>query len=192
MEDQKLSLSKSQLRGVLLDYRRLMPDAEFLLRNERLCENLLTYLESKQGQIIHLFLPIARNNEPDLRLIFSALKRRNHKIVVSKTDFKNRVLHHYFLEDDTVLEINQYGIPEPVNAKAADFSKVQIVLVPLSTADKLGNRIGYGGGFYDKLLEGSSAVKIGLSLAPLMDEIQQKDSWDEKLDRVLTPFENGF
>ncbi len=84
------------------------------------------------------------------------------------------------------------GIPEPSNAQKADFEEVDLVLVPLLAADKMGNRIGYGGGFYDRLLQNSKAAKIGLSLSTKLDKISQKEVWDIKLDGVLTPFEVNF
>ena len=74
------------------------------------------------------------------------------------------------------------GIPEPEQAIEADFSKVDLVLVPLCAADKMGNRIGYGGGFYDRLLSNSNTMKVGLSLSPLLDKIESLDSWGLKIE----------
>ncbi|GAB4233225.1 MAG: hypothetical protein Tsb0034_06370 [Ekhidna sp.] len=94
---------------------------------------------------------------------------------------------HFYLKSNTKLKTNNWGIPEPINAKEANVSDVDIVLVPLLLADKCGNRIGYGGGYYDRFLKESSALKVGLNLAEPVDQILQKEEWDTPLDVLITP-----
>jgi 5-formyltetrahydrofolate cyclo-ligase len=62
-------------------------------------------------------------------------------------------LKHYELRPDTPLPENRWGIPEPA-ATGADVSPAAFsaVLVPLLAVDRAGHRVGYGGGFYDRLL----------------------------------------
>ncbi len=98
------------------------------------------------------------------------------------------MMHHFHYTEQTMLEINSIGIPEPTAAKPADLSKVDLVLMPLLAADRNMNRIGYGGGFYDRLLKHTDAKKVGLSLAPFCDQIQWVDPWDAPMDHVLIPF----
>ena len=185
-------ITKSVLRKAALQYRRLLDNRLFEERNEKLCQNLLAYLNKNEFKRLHTFLPIVKNNEVNVMPILPDLLKSEIRIVISKTDFYSKQMHHFYYERDTVFEENAMGIPEPQNARTADFSEVDLVLVPLLTADKDGSRIGYGGGFYDQLLKESCAKKIGLSLSPLLDEICQIEAWDIRLDKVLTPFEVCF
>ncbi|MEP1094314.1 MAG: 5-formyltetrahydrofolate cyclo-ligase [Cyclobacteriaceae bacterium] len=182
------SISKSTLRRVLLDYRRLLDPRFFEERNELLCEKILAFIKQKEARTIHVFLAIKKNKEPDLTMIFQNLRKAGCEIVVSKTDFIRKTQEHFYLKEDTILRENKMRIPEPVNAESANFENVDLIIVPLSAADKHRNRIGYGGGYYDRLLESSNAVKVGLCLSPLLDEISQTEKWDVELDQILTPF----
>ena len=80
---------------------------------------------------------------------------------------KARFERWYFLfENHSQLEINALGIPEPKRGKSVKIKDLDIILVPLLAFDKNGHRVGYGKGYYDKLLRKCSptAIFIGLSL----------------------------
>ena len=93
---------------------------------------------------------------------------------------------HYWLTKNIKLETNSWGIPEPVDAESASFQEADLVIVPLLVGDKQGNRIGYGGGYYDKLLKGFRGQSVGLSLSPIVDQLET-NSWDVPLDVILFP-----
>lgn len=181
-------ITKSNLRSTLLGYRRLIESEVFNERNSKLCERLLTFVEESGLKTIHTFLPITRNHEPDVSSIFSELRNLGCQMVVAKTDFTSKSMQHFYFNEDTELHENRMNIPEPVGAKSIDIEKIDLILVPLSAADSKGNRVGYGGGYYDKLLKDTKSLKIGLCLSPLLDEIRQTEEWDVSLDRIITPF----
>ena len=59
------------------------------------------------------------------------------------------------------LSINRYGIPEPISSKVI---YPDIILVPLVAYDKNCNRVGYGGGFYDRYIKKIRKIKIILTI----------------------------
>ena len=157
-------------------------------RNEQLCHAISNFIDEREIQKLHVFLAIKKNNEPDISPLFNSLWAGDKKIVVSKTDFTFREIRHYYLDEKTNLAINKKGIPEPINAQEASLNDLDLIFVPLLLSDKHGYRIGYGGGYYDRLLTETKAVKVGLSLSPPVDEILQKEEWDIPLDYLITPF----
>lgn len=169
-----------------MQYRRLLSEEEYSRRNNALLTNLKRYLEENNFLVIHTFLPIVRNREVDVTPLFDWIRKMNKQIIVSKTDFKTRKMTHFFLEKNTKLILNKLGIPEPEGAKEADLSKVDVILVPLLAYDRSGNRIGYGGGFYDQLLNETKATKVGLSLSPPLDILIQKEEWDVPMDHIIS------
>lgn len=189
MDSINAEISKSVIRKTILNYRRLLDSVEFDRRNEMLGKRLLNHLKKEQPKTIHTFLPIKRNYEPDVLSLIPTLTT-NYNVIVSKVDFQSKSMAHFHFQLDTILKENDLGIPEPMDAKPASFEQVDLVLVPLVSADKIGNRIGYGGGYYDRLLNNTKVSKVGLSLSPLLDQMVQLSDWDIKLDIVLTPFEN--
>lgn len=180
-------ITKQVLRKSLLCYRQLMPTPVYEHRNLRMVKLLESFISQRTISSIHTFLSIKKNKEPDTAPLFSPLWRSGVKIVVPKTIFSSRKMAHFYLKSNTKLKTNNWGIPEPINAKEANVSDVDIVLVPLLLADKCGNRIGYGGGYYDRFLKESSALKVGLNLAEPVDQILQKEEWDTPLDVLITP-----
>jgi 5-formyltetrahydrofolate cyclo-ligase len=83
----------------------------------------------------------------------------------------------------------RYGIQEP----AADqpLLRPDIVLVPLLAFDRVGQRLGQGAGYYDRTLaalrtDGGGLCAVGIAYEGQQAERLPADSWDEKLDWVVT------
>ena len=93
------------------------------------------------------------------------------------------------MDDDVILGLNKYGIPEPKNGKKIKNNLIDVVFVPLLSYDKKGNRVGYGKGFYDRFLSNLSikTIKIGLSLYEPENYIEGIDENDIKIDYCVTP-----
>lgn len=98
-------------------------------------------------------------------------------------------LSHHLLDEHTALENNRWGIPEPVGSQEQPVSDIDWVLVPLLAFDRRGHRVGYGKGFYDRFLAKcrSDTHKIGLSLFPPEEAIDDVAEQDVSLDAVVTP-----
>ena len=86
-----------------------------------------------------------------------------------------------------LLKINKYGIPEP---EAKNIIYPDILLIPLVAFDKNLNRLGYGGGYYDrfiaKLSKKKKIVKIGLAFSCQKIDKVPISVYDQKLDYVVT------
>ncbi|WP_462253402.1 5-formyltetrahydrofolate cyclo-ligase [Ekhidna sp.] len=180
-------LSKSDIRKVILQYRKMSDSLVYARRNKQLCAAILEFINRREVNIIHAFLAIKKNREPDVSPLFENFWSTGKSIIVSKTDFMRKHMEHYYLNADTSLILNKKGIPEPDNAKKASLDNLDAIFVPLLVSDKLGYRIGYGGGYYDRLLAETNTLKVGLSMSPPVDEIHQKEDWDVPLDYLITP-----
>jgi 5-formyltetrahydrofolate cyclo-ligase len=86
---------------------------------------------------------------------------------------------------DTVLKKNVYGIPEPVISENI-VRKPDVVIVPGIAFDLKLNRIGFGGGYYDRFLEGTGAYKIGLCFDYQIIETIEPESHDVPMDLIVT------
>jgi 5-formyltetrahydrofolate cyclo-ligase len=85
------------------------------------------------------------------------------------------------------LKINKYGIPEP---GIKDIVYPDILLIPLVAFDKNLNRLGYGGGYYDRLIgkfsKKKKILKIGLALSTQKVDRIPINVYDQKLDYIVT------
>lgn len=138
---------------------------------------------------IHIFLSIEKQKEINTYPIINFLRSINKTIIISKSDFKTNTLQHFIFDKSTKLEINSYGIPEPINAVKIDVKEIDLVFVPLLISDKKNYRVGYGKGFYDRFLsECKKNVKtIGLNFFEPINIIKDINEFDIPLDKIIYP-----
>jgi 5-formyltetrahydrofolate cyclo-ligase len=139
----------------------------------------------------HIFLPIERHNEVNTEFILNILSGKDKNIVISQSNFATLEMTHYLLTDNTMIRKNDFDIPEPIDGIEIPSSKLDVVFVPLLTYDQLGNRVGYGKGFYDRFLSEcrDDVIKIGLSFFEAEALITDIDLNDVRLDYCVTDSE---
>ena len=93
----------------------------------------------------------------------------------------------YKWSNNDPLKINKFGIPEPISSKKF---YPDILLVPLVGYDNDYNRLGYGGGFYDRYIEKiekiKKVIKIGLAFSCQKIKNIPLNQYDKKLDFIVT------
>ena len=100
---------------------------------------------------------------------------------------KNYEMNFYKWTFSDLLKINKHGIPEP---ESKILVHPDILLVPLVAFDKNLNRLGYGGGYYDRLIAKLSKkkkiLKIGLALSVQKINEVPVNKYDKRLDYIVT------
>ncbi|NDK56508.1 5-formyltetrahydrofolate cyclo-ligase [Pontibacter fetidus] len=182
---------KAELRKLMLQKRRALPTEEVQRRSERIADQFFSNFPLRPGQMVHVFLPIVKNNEVNTWPIIERLRLQYPKVrvAVPVTDVAQNILTHHHLTDDAILIENPWGIPEPQNAQHILAPEVDIVLIPLLAFDNTGHRVGYGKGFYDRFLADCKpdVLKVGLSLEPPVPTIADPNPFDVPLDAVVMP-----
>ena len=164
--------TKAVLRREALARRRALDAGEVARRSDKLRENLFRNFPVESWRWLHLFLPLSARNEPDTWSIVSWVWGAEIplRLVAPVVQPDGISLRHYELTPDGQLTKNRWGITEPVPdaAAAAEVSPALLdaVLVPLLAVDRAGQRVGYGGGFYDRFLAqcGPDTQFIGLNV----------------------------
>jgi len=121
----------------------------------------------------------------DLKLLEKFEKKNfNISLPIVKKNFK---MDFYQWSFSDPLIINKYGIPEPEKKKIV---YPDVLLIPLVAFDKNLNRLGYGGGYYDRLIEELSKkkniIKIGLAFSIQKIDKVPINVYDQKLDYIVT------
>ena len=138
----------------------------------------------------HLFLTIEEQKEVQTEYILHILHAKDKEVVVPKSDFKTVALINYLLTDNTRIQKNKYNIPEPVDGIEVPNNKIDVVFIPLLAFDEKGNRVGYGKGFYDNMLNKCSpdCIKIGVSFFEATEDlITDVFEGDIPLNYCITP-----
>ena len=134
--------------------------------------------------IIGGYYPV--NFEVDDLMLLKRLEKKNFTISlpVIKKKFQ---MNFYKWSFTDLLKINKYGIPEP---ETKNIVYPDVLLIPLVAFDKNLNRLGYGGGYYDRLIKKLSKkkkiIKIGLALSFQKINKVPTNAHDQKLDYIIT------
>jgi len=126
------------------------------------------------------------NYEIDDLNILDFLEKKNFKVSLPVIKKENQMNFYRWSKKDP-LKINKFGIPEPVSSKII---YPDILLVPLVAYDSNLNRLGYGGGFYDRYIEKiekiKKVIKIGLAFSFQKISSIPIDQYDKRLDFIVT------
>lgn len=140
---------------------------------------------------VHAYLPIYAHNEPDPAPLLDWLRFTDPgiQVVYPRINPEDYSMQHILQQEDTFFEVNQYGIPEPIEGKQIESALLDLVIVPLLGFDQKGNRVGYGKGYYDRFLAKckEDVIKVGLSFLSPIECIEDVDFFDKKLDFCITP-----
>ncbi len=184
-------MRKAELRKIYLGKRMNLSEDEYRQLNNALCDQFFKSAQLSGVSVLHTFLPIQKTKEVDTFRIIERLKQEYPGVQISVPRMNNQTssLENYYLEGPDQLNLNTWGIPEPVNGVPTPTDKIDIVLVPLLAFDGQGHRLGYGRGFYDRFLATCrpDCLKIGLSFFEKEERIDDVNEKDIPLDIVVTP-----
>mgnify|MGYP001196030399 CR=1 FL=1 len=173
---------KSKLRKKILKVREKINKKNIQINFNQFIKILK--IEKTNKRIIGGYYPV--NFEIDDLALLRKFEK-NRFVISLPVISKNFQMDFYKWTFSDPLRVNKYGIPEP---EIKNIVYPNILLIPLVAFDKNLNRLGYGGGYYDRLIEKLSKkkkiMKIGLALS--IQEIDKVpiNAYDQKLDYIVT------
>ena len=175
-------VNKFKLRTKIISLRKINFKENFKINSLKLIKFLKD--NKLKTKIVGGYYPC--NHEIDDLEVLN-LFSKNKKIISLPIIENNNQMDFYEWSKDNPLKINKYGIIEPLSQKKV---YPDILLVPLLAFDKQLNRLGYGGGFYDRYIEKienkKKVFKIGFSFS--FQELKEVpvNNYDKKLDLIIT------
>lgn len=184
-------MTKQELRKIYLAKRQSLSEAEYGQLNFQLYQNFFSAVDLSFIRVFHIFLPIISKHEPDTWLIIDRIRREfpHIRISIPKVNDQKGELENFYFEGLHQLTTNEWGIQEPKQGIPTEPEKIDFVLVPLLAFDLQGHRVGYGKGYYDKLLAscGNHCNKCGISFFDPEENINGIIPTDIPLDFCITP-----
>ena len=175
-------MQKSNLRKKILKIRQITNKKNIKINFDKILNLLKKEKVTKKN--IGGYYPT--NFEVDILDILKKLDKKNFNISLPVIK-KNYDMNFYKWSFNEPLKINKYGIPEP---DSSILIYPDVLLVPLVAFDRKLNRLGYGGGFYDRLIKKLSKkkkiLKIGLALSTQEINKVPINKYDQKLDYIVT------
>ena len=173
---------KSKLRKEILKIRKIANKNNINIDFDKVFK--LIKINNLEKKSIGGYFPV--NYEVNDLEILKRLAKKKYQISLPVIK-KNFEMDFYEWSFDEPLKINWYGIPEPNSVKLI---YPDVILVPLVAFDKNLNRLGYGGGYYDRIIEKLSRkkkiLKIGLALSVQKINNVPVTKYDKKLDYIVT------
>ena len=147
-------------------------------------------LPIRENDVVASYWPL--RDEADPRGLAAALASRGHPIVLPRMAVSGTALSFRPWREGDDLWANRHGIHEPLGHLPA--VEPQVLLVPMLAFDASGVRLGYGRGYYDRVLaelrapdrSRSPIVAIGVAYAGQETAKLPSDEHDERLDWVVT------
>ena len=177
---------KSSIRkGILSRRDSIDPDLK-QAKDKSISERLTGLPEFASARTVLLFASFG--SEVDTISLIERCFKDNKSIVLPKTNKEEGELLLYMINNIGELVPGYRGIPEPsvFEGRSMDVRNVDLVIVPGVAFDEQCNRLGYGKGYYDKLLKHRISPAIALSYEEQIVASLPAEPHDIKMDKIIT------
>ncbi len=200
-------LEKTELRRHIIKQRQSLSEKEWRHKSQAICENIHNSSLFTKAKTVLVYFSFRQ--EPDLSYLFEGLcseeippsSLEKGELLFTDNILSNTknwgfprcvdksLIWHLWKPEDELIS-GKYGIKEPTpDSVPINPHQVDLILVPCVACDYQGYRLGYGGGYYDRLFSSSgweSIPKIGIVFDFAYLPQVPVEAWDKKLDNICT------
>lgn len=181
----KTLIPKSEARKLSIQRKSEISPEELKKQTIKIIERFSVMDDFIHAKTIHCYLS-SRPGEFDTRRLIDMMDRCGKAIVVPKMNQISRTLQRFYFTGWENIIRNSEGFLEPKSGINEDNNDIDIFIVPALAVSTLGQRVGYGGGFYDKMLRNTYAPKIALAFEfQVFDSIEYTPQ-DVRIDKIVT------
>ncbi len=180
---------RQKLRQLMRNKRLNLDETQQIQASKSIVKPALVLIEKYQATKIAFYFP-SKNEISPLPLIDTLFEQGKRVYFPVLHPFsKGNLLFIEYKNRKNSLKYNRFGILEPcLNVKnVLPLNQLEMIFVPLVACDQQGNRLGMGGGFYDRTLKQASSNLVSVGLAYQFQSVKKLpiESWDMPLDYIL-------
>lgn len=152
----------------------------------KICSKLEKLKEFKNAKNVLFYAPIKKEGEIN---IWKLIKKYIHKknILFPKTEQKKRSIKICLIEKISQLSPQNFDIHEPQkHCKKIDKKNINLIIIPGIGFDKQGNRIGFGYGYYDRLMKKTDCPVVALAYEFQIVQSIPGENHDVKVNKIIT------
>ena len=140
-----------EIRNIIKEKRSQLSEKELHLTSKAITERIRSFKFPKELTKIGIYYAV--NNEVDVHPLCKILWQESKRVYLPIVEKKKLLFGEY--RDTSNLKNNRFKIPEPIVGIESQISafELDLIFMPLVAFDPMGNRIGMGGGFYDRTLD---------------------------------------
>lgn len=186
MRSHELKRAKRMIRREVLALRDAMPPADREELGRRAVERFLALAPVRAAGTVAAFWSFGSEvpTEPLLRGLHAA------GIRTALPRVEGDELRLYAWAPGDPLSATSFGAMQPMDGEPEDPQEVEVVCTPGVAFDTAGRRIGYGGGFYDRLFDacGDAALRVAIAFdLQIVDEPLPQGHFDRRVQLIVTP-----
>ena len=182
-------MNKKELRKKIIDLRDQLSPEEIMEKSSLIAANLYNLPAYLKASTVMFF--IAFGSEVNTKAMVEETISRGKLALAPKAVPKTReLIPSQIIDWEQDLAPGFYNIPEPREDKLRllEPDKIDLLIVPGVAFDQKGNRLGYGGGYYDRFF---LLLKPGTPLVAMVFDLQIQpdipvDEWDRRVDCIIT------
>jgi len=179
---------KDKLRKEIIIKRDLISENNRLSKDESIRNKLFSLPEFIKADTIFIYFSF--RSEVDTFFIIEKALNKGKRVILPKVEKKKRKLYLYEINSIKDLSLGYMGIYEPIPdiSREVGINEVDLIIVPGVCFDIYGNRIGYGGGYYDIILseKKTNSPVIALSYEEQIVQKIPSEPHDIKVDIIIT------
>jgi 5-formyltetrahydrofolate cyclo-ligase len=174
---------KKEIRKQALAERDNIPPQRRMAMSREIEERLFGLPEFRSAQVVMFFASF--RSEVDTETMIRRALRSGKRVILPKVAGNELAL--YEIRDlDADVETGAWGIPEPRPLIAAKLDEIDLMIMPGAAFDKRGNRLGYGAGFYDKLLPAFKGTTVALAFEAQILSHVPAEPHDAPVKKIVT------
>ncbi|NOX21234.1 MAG: 5-formyltetrahydrofolate cyclo-ligase [Nitrospirae bacterium] len=180
--------AKAELRREILKRRDSIPEEVRAVKSKEIMERLIEYAPFRQAKTLLLFASF--RSEIDTFPIIRHALQEGKRVLLPRVNRESQTLELYSISSLDDLVKGYMGImePDPERCSLSDAKGIDFILLPGAAFDLKGGRIGYGGGYYDRLLSSleRSTHLVAVAFEEQIVESVPCEEHDRRVHAIIT------
>lgn len=177
-------MDKIQARRIGIANRNALNNSEYHMKSKTIHDFVINHECIARCDTVYVY--VSYKQEVDTHLLIESLLKLEKNVAVPKVNPLSKTMDFHYISSLNELKQGYMKIQEPAKDRLA--IQKGLIILPMSSFDKYGNRTGYGGGYYDKYLAERDAnlIKIGIAFSNQEMPHIVAEPFDIKLDYIIT------
>ncbi len=176
---------KKDFRKKYREIRKNIDDKKREKENQEIFSDFLELNEYKNAKSV--FIYVSYGDEVETLSIIEKILADGKRVSVPICHKESHHMSAVLIDSLNCLKKGVYGILEPdANGIILEKEDIDLIVVPGLCFSEDGYRIGYGGGYYDRFLDGYKGVSVGLAFSECIAEKVPTEKTDKRVDIVIT------
>lgn len=188
MSDESINRRKAQLRTELRAKLARFTPEDRLARSIAACRRLEQLEVFRLAQTVMIYMSLS--NEVDLARLAMRCFQEGKVVCVPRVEWGRRDMSAVAISsyDDRAMDVDEHGVRSPLDGEFVIPSMIDLIIIPGLGFDAAGNRLGRGGGFYDRFLTrlARPCVKVALAFDEQIVDDVPMEAHDIAVDIVIT------